>query len=540
MSIFGSLYTAVAGLNANSFALGVISDNIANSNTTGYKDTGTDFSTLVTQSGSNQNYSPGGVQTTASYNVAQQGSIQSASASTDLAISGGGLFVVNSTANDSIGDSYTRAGDFTVDENGNMKNSEGYFLQGQPLTAAQSEAVANGNESQLTATSLSSLQTVNVNGIGGNATSTKNVTIAANLPASDNNSSPARTMTVPVYDSQGLEHDMTLSFTKAPGTAAVASTQDYTLAGSPATGDSYSVTVDGNSFTTSGLTATTPTVTDVANAINNAFQTGGSAYTATVVGGAIRITDPAGNPLTSSITSSNNAVTLTAGTAANGTPAVAGPANTWVVTASIANAGATTVSIATGDNIVKFNADGSLNTAGTTFDSANSISIGWDPAASGGTSPQTLTVDLGSTSSTKGTTQLGSNYTISSINQDGVKYGNFTSVSIDKNGVVTANFDNGQSKAIYIVPLATFANEGGLSPQSGTAYAGTTGAGTPVLTEAGTGAGGSIDSSSLESSTVDIATEFSKLIVAQNAYQANSKVVTTTNTMLQDLMQVIQ
>ena len=98
MSILGAIYAAVSGLNANSNALGIISDNIANANTIGYKDTSTDFSTLVTQSGVADDYSPGGVVPQPLYNIAQQGAIQGASSPTDLAISGGGFFVVNSSS----------------------------------------------------------------------------------------------------------------------------------------------------------------------------------------------------------------------------------------------------------------------------------------------------------------------------------------------------------------------------------------------------------------------------------------------------------
>src|SRR5271154_2635658 len=121
MSILGAMYAAVSGLNANSNTLGVISDNIANANTVGYKDTTTDFSTLVTQSGVANDYSPGGVQPKPIFDIGEQGSIEAASAPTDLAISGGGFFVVDSSAGgvESNGTtSFTRAGNFSVDADG--------------------------------------------------------------------------------------------------------------------------------------------------------------------------------------------------------------------------------------------------------------------------------------------------------------------------------------------------------------------------------------------------------------------------------------
>ena len=121
-----------------------------------------------------------------------------------------------------------------------------------------------------------------------------------------------------------------------------------------------------------------------------------------------------------------------------------------------------------------------------------------------------------------------------------MQYGSFTGVSISSAGIVTANFSNGLSQAIYVVPIATFSNPDGLMPQSGNTYTQSAASGTPLLSQAGTGAAGDISPSSLENSTVDIATEFSNLIITQNAYAANSKVITTANQMLQSLMQVIQ
>jgi flagellar hook protein FlgE len=426
MSILGAMFSAVSGLSANSNALGIISDNIANANTVGYKDTSANFSALVTQSGSPNLYSPGGVQSAPAFDIEQQGVLQSTGSPTDLALTGGGFFVVNSNPNDTGAFSFTRAGSFTVNANGDLKNAAGLYLQGQPLTAAQRLAIANGNTNQLTATTVQELQTVNVDGIGGTASATANVTISANLPANDTTTSAPRTMTVPIFDSLGIEHDLTLSFTR---------------------------------------TAT---------------------------------------------------------------------ANQWQVSASVANAGTTTATIAGGDNIVQFNTDGSLNAGATTFDTANALSIAWDPAISGGTSPQKLTFDLASLS------QLGSTFSVGSINQDGVKFGNFTGVTVDSNGIVSANFDNGLHQAIFVVPIATFPNADGLTPQSGDTYLQSDQSGQYLLSQAGSGAAGTISSSSLEDSTVDIAAEFSKLIITQNAYQANSKVITTADQMLQALLNTIQ
>jgi flagellar hook protein FlgE len=424
MSILGALNAAISGLNANSNALGIISDNIANANTVGYKDVTTDFSSLVTQSGITGDYSPGGVKTQPLYNIAQQGAIQGASSPTDLAISGGGFFVVNSnaggtTAGGSV--TYTRAGGFTVDANGNLVNAAGLFLQGQTLSAAQAAAIAAGGTPTLSGSTVTGLDTVNVNGVGGTASATANVTIAANLPA---NSATAQTMTTPVFDSLGVEHDLTLTFT--------------------------------------------PTST----------------------------------------------------------------ANQYKVTAALANAGSSTATITSGDDIVQFKSDGSLDTTNTKFNAANALSIGWDSTVTGAKTPQTLSFNVA------GMSQLGSNFTVSSINQDGTQFGSFSSVSIDNTGLVSAHFSNGLARAIAIIPLATFENPDGLTSSSGGSYSESGTSGQPLLAQAGTGAAGQIQPSSLEGSTVDIANEFSQLIIAQNAYSANAKVISSADQMEQALLAI--
>ncbi|HWE75328.1 MAG TPA: flagellar hook protein FlgE [Stellaceae bacterium] len=432
MSIFGALGAAVSGLAANSNALGIISDNISNSNTIGYKDTSTDFRTLVTTSGSPSLYSPGGVESSAMYNVSQQGVLQAESSPTDLAISGGGFFVVNSSAagGSNGATTYTRAGNFSVDANGNLVNAAGLYLQGQPLTAAEAAQVQAGNYNVLSTTTPSLLQTVNVSNNAGSAQQTSNVSLVANLPASGGGTNP--TMTVPVYDSLGVQHNMTLTFT--------------------------------------------PT----------------------------------------------------------------GTANQWTVAASFTGAGTSTATIAAGDNTIQFNTDGTLNTAGTTFNTAGALSIAWDPTITGGTSPQPVNFNLGANGTSSGLSQIGTSFTVGQINQDGVQFGNFSGVTINQSGIVTANYDNGLTRPIYILPIGTFSDPNGLQPQSGNTYSETTSSGSAVLREAGTGSAGAIAPSSLEDSTVDIATEFSNLIVTQRAYEANSKIITTADQMLQTLIQAKQ
>ena len=113
-------------------------------------------------------------------------------------------------------------------------------------------------------------------------------------------------------------------------------------------------------------------------------------------------------------------------------------------------------------------------------------------------------------------------------------------MSIDKDGFVNATFDNGVSRKIAQVALATFPNEDGLTTISGDAYLASNTAGNVSLKAAGTGGAGSLTSSALEASTVDLSKEFTNLIITQRAYTASSKVITAADQMTQDLLAIIR
>jgi len=140
MSIFGSMRTAVSGMNAQANRLGTVSDNIANSGTTGYKEASTSFSSLVLPS-SGGNYNSGAVETTVHYAISQQGNVSATTSSTDLAIQGDGFFVVQNASGQTF---LTRAGDFSPDASGNLVNSAGYTLMGYSSADGNPSVVVNG------------------------------------------------------------------------------------------------------------------------------------------------------------------------------------------------------------------------------------------------------------------------------------------------------------------------------------------------------------------------------------------------------------
>lgn len=242
MSIFGAMQSGISALASQSSSMGAISDNIANINTVGYKSTNVAFSTLVTKQSSSSLYSPGGVQSAPKQSVSAQGLLSATSNSTDVAISGSGFFVVNQAVNPGEGDlwTYTRAGSFSVDENGYLKNTGGYYAQAWSLLPWDGNANAtvvdvngikymkayydaSGNTVYINDNIIdgTNLRPVNLANIGGTATPTHQISLGANLPSSDpiydaTNAAAGgkRKVSALIYDSLGNASNMSLEYTK--------------------------------------------------------------------------------------------------------------------------------------------------------------------------------------------------------------------------------------------------------------------------------------------------------------------------------------
>jgi len=424
MSIYGAMYSGVSGLKAQSNALGIISDNISNVNTVGYKGSHAAFSTMVTQAATQTTYTPGGVGSRPLQGVDQQGLLQGTSNATDLAISGNGMFVVNESADPDVGDDmmFTRAGEFRPDENGNLRNSAGFFLQGWALD----------DEGNLPAgqQAIGSVETVNVSNLSGLPRATSEMSIGANLPSTAGTTAPDNTFTssAQVFDSLGNAHTLNITFEKT-----AANTWDVT-AGSPS------------------------------------MDLGGGVGTDVAV------------------------------------------------------------------RTVDFNGEGAPD-----VDLTDTLTIAGFDAGNGAAVPQDIELSMGSAGEFDGLTNFSSDFTgFTELNQNGLKFGNFTGVSVDEEGTVTAVFDNGRRKDIYKLPIAMFSNFNGLEERSGNAYLQTGESGDFLLAEAGVGGAGDLTPSALESSTVDLAEEFTKMITTQRAYSASTKVITTSDEMLQELTQAIR
>lgn len=218
MSLFGALSSGVSGLVSQSSSMGAISDNITNVSTIGYKNTRVDFQTLVTKQTSTTLFSPGGVQSKPRQDTGVQGLLQASSSSTDISISGQGYFIVNEAGRPTISNQFlfTRAGSFFQDNEGFLRNTSGFFLQGWPTNAAGEVIPANTSLSIANQNIISTdfLATVNLSRVGGTASATSSIGIGANVPSNDTAGTTHRT-DVQFFDSLGNANNISLVYTKA-------------------------------------------------------------------------------------------------------------------------------------------------------------------------------------------------------------------------------------------------------------------------------------------------------------------------------------
>jgi len=427
MSLFGALTTAVSGLSAQSTAFGNISDNVANSQTVGFKEVDTDFIDYLTTSTRQQN-EPGSVVARPDYTNGKQGTITQSSNPLALAIAGQGFFaiseqngVVSGTTDPTFSAQtyFSRAGDFQMDKNGYLSNSAGEFLQGWNVDPTTGVA----DQSQLRTIQITQSQFTPV--------ATSSVNLSANLPTTAAAGTPVSSQ-VQVFDSLGNQHAISLSWTQN-------SASDWTVTASSADN--------------------TPTTT---------------------IGSADVLFGGSGVP---------------AGTISGFT-----------------------------------NASTGVTGSGFTLNQPATLTL----PTNFGSGAQNITLNLGNFGQANGVTQFAASaYSLRSLSQNGVPPGSFTGITMTASGDVVANYNNGQSQTIAQVPIITFANADALQRQNGQAFTATTASGDAVAQATNTNGAGDLVTGSVESSNVDIASEFSKLIVAQQAYSANAKIVTTADTMLQ-------
>jgi len=427
MTLFASLFSGASGLNAQSRALGMISDNIANVNTLGYKGAAPNFASIVTEQISRFTYSPGGVRAVTSYEITRQGLVQGTNSPLDAAISGSGFFVVNTAADSSGQQLYTRAGSFTTDRYGNIVTPSGFYLQGWALDV-------DGN-----IIDPNRLDTINIRTLNGVAIATTRVDFSANLDAREN---------------------------AAAG---------------------YDPAVDGT--------------------MQDYVSSGGAAGVQPHFSRRIRVFDSLGQ---------SHTLTLAFLKTAD---------NTWRVEL-FADAGEVSGTPLIAADTLQFDGNGALTAVPPAFQTP--LTLNW----SNGANPSQITIDF------RNLTQFAADSDVAYVQQNGAEVGQLNGVSIDENGFVVASFTSGVRRRIYRLPLATFANPAGLEPLSGNVFAETERSGAFNLHFAGTGGAGTVTPGAVELANVDLADEFTKMIVTQRAYTANVRVISTVNDMLDELMRI--
>jgi flagellar hook protein FlgE len=397
-SLFGALDTAVTGLTAQSAAFSNISDNIANSQTDGFKGTETTFADYLSTSTATTNDS-------ASSNPLA------------LAISGQGFFQVSQETGSGSGTTISSAAEYSRDGNITV-NSAGYLVN-------DSSQVIDGWLANPTTGVLNETQQVpiQISQSGTPPVATANVNISANLPATP--ASSPTTAQVDVYDSNGTQHAITLSYTQT-------STNNWTVAA----------------------------------------------------------TDSAGTSV--------------------------------------------------GSGTLVFNANGTISNAGSAI-SPTEAGFVITPTFPGEAAPQSININLGTVNATTGVTQdAGTTYTANSLTQDGLPPGAYSGVATQSNGNVVVSYTNGYSQVVAKIPVVQFADADALQRQNGQGFTATAESGTATPQDVANSGSATLVTGSVEGSNVDIATEFTHLIVAQQAYAANAKVVTTANDMLTTTIDMIR
>jgi flagellar hook protein FlgE len=563
MSINSAMLAGVTGLTANASALAATSDNIANVNTVGYKRNQTNFSDLVTAA-STQDYSAGGVQAVTTSYVTQQGLLQSTSSPTDLAISGSGFFVTTQSPNNvSATDPrlFTRAGSFTVDSQGFLKNAAGLYLQGW-LADTSGNIVTDPSNIAL-------LKPINVSTVGGAAGATTTASINANLDAGETVSAASEQDAnfTAVADSAAATHNFKVAYTPDPAAANTynvmvtdtgsGATYSGTATYNPATGAFVSGTgaLAAGSLNLGAATVPLASIglntSTTANSVYNPISNSMAMYNATTGTG----TKPDFSVTIPLADSQGGARTMQIDFLKSTTNPNQWYAEAHVVPASDVVTGPSLTNGQVSVGVVTFTPDGRFDPTQTTlfncaanggqpsisFGASNAAAptgtqVNWAPQL--GINGQSVALTLGSAAG--GLTQYDSQSIVQSVATNGTPFGNLTSINIDNNGYVTAAFDNGVTRRIAQVAIATFPNPDGLSPVSGDAYRVSLDSGTYNLKAPGTGGAGQISPSSLEASTVDLSSEFSGLITTQRAYSASSKIITTADQMLQDLINIIR
>lgn len=506
MSLYGTMRTGVSGMNAQANRLSTVADNIANANTTGYKKASTQFSSLIlpTTGGA---YNSGGVTTDVRYSISQQGTFTYTTSATDLAINGQGFFIV--TGADGV-EYLTRAGAFTVMDDGSMVNSAGFKLMGYEYSSTDDPTiVVNG---------FDGLKEINLSSGSLAATGSTGGALDANLPSNE----PVgytKTTSLVAYDSQGNTRLLDYVYTK---TADNTWTVDVKYNGVSIMNQPFHASTKSNA--TGNLDSAAAIGTIVTNTATAYDSTGAARtltynYTKTAAGWNVEVLDGATSLGTSSLTFD------AAGNVSSGGAMI----TTASGTLGSLKIDFSSMTQAAGASSTSAMVDGNATTSGgpitLTFDSKgklfNPSSLRTQGLTINGATLAPLDIKIG------GTTQLASDFNVSNGKINGNSASKVIGYEISADGVVSLKYNNGELEPKYRIAMANVQSPDNLNPLPGNVYSQSNDSGVIVMGYAGNSSYGKILSGALEDSNVDIAEELTSMIEAQRNYTANSKVFQT-------------
>jgi flagellar hook protein FlgE len=546
----GNFAIAMSGLEADLTSLNTIGNNLANLNTTAYKERTTSFEDLFYQqlgrAGSGDEIQVGaGTKVSGTASNFGEGTIlpDADDNPTDVALDGNGFFMVEQNGQQSL----TRAGNFQVASNGNLITQDGQLVLGYPaVSQAGGAAKATQNFSLSTnldlgavggTTFTSQVQVFDSLGNSHLATVTFRKSVDAStawdfsvtLPAGDATGVPVTSTGTLFFDASGkpIVSDINMAF---PGLADGANTLIMTwnldgLTQSASPSVNISSTQDGHAPINGAIDTSTnpqPIVIPV-GATEGAQATQNISVTSNLNSGAtIGTTFTTPVQLYDSLGQSQQA---TISYAKTGT-------NTWIYSVTLPTGAATGAPVNNTGTLV-FDSNGSLTSpagrvAGISF-----------PGMADGASDLTFNWNLNDPSGNPTLTQLASANTNGPQQQDGFTSGNYQTITVDTSGLITAQFSNGQSATVGQLAVASVANVQGLVATGDNNFTTTAASGQATAGVAGTGGRGGVEDNALEQSNVNISAEFSNLIVAQRAFEANSKTMTTFDTISQDAIAMV-
>ena len=555
MALLTSLFSGVSGLRNHQSMLDVIGNNISNVNTVGFKSSRVTFSDTFNQyikAGTNPTETTGGTNSSQiglgmkvnsidrNWN---QGTFERTGITTDLGLQGSGMFVLKNNGEKS----YSRAGGFSFDANGKLVTSNGAVVQGK--VASSDGVIPPGNNLEDikidTNQKLPAVSTTEIKW-GGNLKSNSDVTRTEKVVQRGNINSAAlavgestKEYEVSVYNIYGDLYKFKSSYEK---TAANVYTLNWELTDandvSIKTGSIANLTFADDGTGTMKLNAASLALFDgVNNKVLDTTEDIDFTFDATVVtqnASTATLSASADNNRTPNVVSGSVTVYDSLGTSHQLTLKYTKISdNIWTWSATVPGTSTSDGKAKTEVGTIEFNADGTLDPAKI---SPNNPDFGFTPI--GGAKDVTIALDFGE--GFGGITQTSASSVVSALSQDGSPSASLSNINIDQYGNIVGIFSNGSSQSLAQIMVATFTNQNGLISTGDNMYQAYANSGEPRIGSLGEDTNTTVQSGSLEQSNVDLSEEFSKMIVAQRGFQANARVVTTSDTILQEITNLIR